>query len=139
MYYIINKETRELIRKSQTPFNVDETVQPELPQFQLKRVDDDTVPTYNAATHKVVRSFVDDDEAATRTFYWEVVPLTQAEIDAYIQQQEDATVRQQIKDNYLALKNGTGTQAERLRRVEIGLAFVVREIARSNGFAGLKK
>ena len=127
MFYLINKNTRELLRASATPFNADATVQPPLPVFQLRRVINDTQPAFNAATHKLIRTSVDDDNAATRTFRYEAIPLTQAELDAKAQAAADEAERQVLRAAYLDLKNGTGTQAERLRRVERAAAWLLRQ------------
>lgn len=130
-YFILDKNTRELIRQSPTPFNVDESVQPPDPLIQLKRVDDDTKPPFDPATEKLVRIFTDNDIAFTRTFSWSVVAMTQDEIDEYEQAQQDEITRQQIRQFYLDLKNGVGTTAERAARLEKAVAWLLRSVARS--------
>jgi hypothetical protein len=126
MYFIVDKNTRALIRQSQTPFNIDETIQPDDPLIQLKQVDDPTVPTFDANTQKLVNSFADDDAAHTRTFKMVVAPLTQAEQAARQQALQDETTRQQIKAVYSDLKNGTGTASDRLLRIERAVAWLLR-------------
>jgi hypothetical protein len=131
MYYIVKKATRELIRQSDRPFNVDETVQPEdTTTIQLKHVEDNTGPAYDPATQKLEREFVDDDAAFTRTFRYKVVAMTTAEQTAYQQGLADETERQQIKSIYQDLKNGTGTTAARLARVEKVCAWLLRDAVR---------
>jgi hypothetical protein len=51
----------------------------------------------------------------------------QAELDAKAQAAADETERQVLRGAYLDLKNGTGTQAERLRRVERAAAWLLRQ------------
>ncbi len=127
MYFIINKSTRELIRQSQSPFNIDDKVQPPLPAFQLKGVEDATVPAFDANTHRLNRTFVDDDTAATRTFKNEVVPLTAPQLAAIAKRISDEAQRQQIKTIYAALVAGTGTAAERLVRLEKSVAYLLKD------------
>lgn len=127
MFYIINKDTRAEIRTSDTPFNVDETVQPPLPAIQLKRVDNTVPPAYNAATHKLVYSPVDDDVAFTRTFRYVAVLLTAEELAAQQQADADEAQRQTIKAAYAALKAGTGTTVQRLSRIETAVAWLLRD------------
>jgi hypothetical protein len=126
MYFIIDKNTREVIRRSTTPFNIDETIQPPAPFIQLKQVDDLTVPTFNPNTQKLSATFVDDDVAGTRTFKQIAVPLTQAELDANAKLAQDEATRQQIKTVYSDLRNGVGTAAERLVRLEKAVAYLLR-------------
>ena len=125
-FYIIHSVTRAVVRTSSTPFNVDEAVQPPAPHIQLRRIDDDTLPAVNAATHKLERTFTDNDMAFTRTFIWQVVALTQAEIDANTLAAQDAATLVIIANVYAALKNGTGTAAERLVRLERAVAWLLR-------------
>jgi hypothetical protein len=130
-YFIVHSTTRELVRTSSTPFNIDESVQPPAPYLQLKRVDDDTIPAFNIATQKLVRIFTDNDTLFTRTFSWQVVAKTQAEIDAYNLEQSDNNTLTVIRNNYQDLINGTGTNLERLVRCERGLAYLLRLIVRN--------
>ncbi len=130
MYYIVNKQTRELVRTSQTPINVDENVNEFGDFIQLKRVDDDTQPAFNAATQKLNRISTDDDVAHTRTFSFAVVSLTQPELDAVAERTASEATRQQIKTAYTALQNSTGTVTERIVRIERALAYLFRETVR---------
>lgn len=130
-YYIVNMNTRELVRTSHSPFNIDEAVQPPSPLIQLKRVDNDTVPSFNAATQKVIRSSIDNDTLFTRTFYFEVVSLSQAEIDANQLNQTDEATRILIKNGYMDLKNGAGTTAERAARLERAVAWLLRQYVKN--------
>lgn len=130
MYYIINKDSRELIRESRTPFNINEAEQPPDPFIQLKRVNDDTQPAHNAATQKLVREFTDNDAACTRTFQWVIVAKTAEEQAAYAEAQADEVTRQQIKAVYQDLKNGVGTNIERLQRIEKATAWLLRNVVK---------
>jgi hypothetical protein len=130
MYYIINKITRQG-RESDTPFNVDENIQPPDPEIQLKRTDSEVKPAFNPATQKLVYQFTDNDATKTRNFAWAVVALSQAEIDANTEAQQDETARQAIKAEYLALKNGTGTTAERAARLERAVAWLLRQAVKN--------
>lgn len=127
MFYIINKNTRELIRESATPFNVDESVQPSPPHIQLKLVRDDTKPSYDVATEKLVQMTVDNDAAFTRTVKWVKQAMTPDELTAYQQRQADAATLTQLKAVYNDLKNGVGTAAERQLRLEKAVAYLLRE------------
>ena len=132
MYSIINKLTREVIRESATPFNVDATVQPEDANvIQLTQIYDDTRPVIDEATQKLHREFTDDDVAFTRTFRYVVVTKTAEEQAAYTQGEADETERRQLKTVYQALKDGTGTTAVRLQRVERVCARLLRDAVRN--------
>lgn len=109
MFYIIDESTREVIRRSQTPFNIDESIKPPAGVVQLKHVVDETQPTFDPATHKLERTFTDDGVAGTRTFSFEAVPLTAGEAAAVQQLADDTAELDQIKTVYNAIRNGTGT------------------------------
>jgi hypothetical protein len=130
-YYIVNRDTRALVRESSTPFNIDESVQPDPPLIQLKRVDDDTRPAFDPATQKLVRIFTDNDAAFTRTWSWQVQAKTQAEMDAYQLEQQDAATLVIIRNVYQDLKNGVGTAVQRLERCERALAWLLRQHVRN--------
>ena len=122
MFYIINKLTRELIRTTSNPVNVDESVNEWGDVIQLKRIDDNTLPAFNSATQKLVRISTDNDAAHTRTFSWSVVALTQAELDEIAEKAADTNRRTQAQNMLTALENGTITAAQQ-RQV---LAFLLR-------------
>lgn len=128
MFFIIHKDTRELIRESGTPFNRDEQIQPPLPLIQLKRVFDNTQPAYDEETQKLVQSSVDDDEAGTRTFFYEVVALTQDELDARAAQAAYDAELDQLRAVYQDLQNGVGTTNVRITRVERVAAFLGKSL-----------
>ena len=130
MFFIINKTTRAVIRVSETPFNIDENVQPGGEVIQLKRVDDKTKPTFDPATQKLVKNFADDDKTFTRIFKWEVVSLTNGELAQRTQELQDEANRVQIKAVANDLKNGVGTNAERLVRLEKVVAYLLRNEVR---------
>lgn len=126
MYFILNKNTREVVRRSETPFNIDDTIQPPSPMIQLKRVDVETKPTFDAATQKLVHNFTDNDAAFTRTFAYSVVALDTAERSTVTQQTQDETARLQIKAVIADVRNGVGTAVERLVRLEKAVAYLLR-------------
>ena len=128
-YYILDKITRELKRESRTPFNIDPAVQPPAPYIQLVRVEDATQPAFDPATQKLARTFTDDDAAFTRTFHYVVAAMTAEEIAAYQKRQQDEATLNQIKAVYLDMKNGVGTNLERLQRVEKACAYLLRQHA----------
>lgn len=127
-FYTVNTQTGETVKTSPAPFNVDENVQPDPPFVQLKRVDDNTVPVYAEATHKLVRSVTDSYQAHTRTFYNEVVEKTQAEKNAYQQRLADDADRAAAKAVLLDMKNGVGTQTVRTTRLEKVLFRVAKDL-----------
>jgi len=126
MFFIINKTTRQVIRTSETPFNIDENVQPGGGVIQLKRIDDETKPNFDPATQKLVRNFVDDDSAFTRTFSFSVAQLTNGELAAATQAVQGETQRQQIKTLIDAFKNGTATNAQ----VQKAIAYLLKDAVR---------
>ena len=78
-------------------------------------------PAYDTNTQRLQRSeAVVDIPGNTITTGWQVVAIPQEELD-------DAAELAQIKAVYLALKNGTGTQLERLVRVERVLARLLKD------------
>jgi hypothetical protein len=85
-------------------------------------------PAFNPATHKVERaaSLVDVTEN-TLTQAWSIVPLTAGELADIAAQATRTTDSTQIKAALTALKNGTGTQADRLARCEKALAYLIRD------------
>lgn len=131
-YYIVHSQTREVVRTSREPFNIDPSVQPPARYLQLVRVDDATVPAYDPATQKIVRQFTDDDNAFTRTFYNAVVAMTAEEQAAYQKRLQDKATLNQIKAVYLDMKNGVGTAGERLQRVEKACAWLLRQHVEDN-------
>lgn len=129
MFYILDKNTRVLVRESRTPFNIDETIQPPDPLIQLKRVVNDTQPSFEVATQKLERFSTDDDIAFIRTFAYRVIAKTAEEQAEYQRQLADAATLEQIRAVYIAMKNGTGTAAERITRVERSCAYLLRQSA----------
>ena len=83
-------------------------------------------PVYDPATHYLSRTApVVDVNANTHTHGWEILPRPQADIDA------DAE-REQAKAMYLDLKNGVGTQLERLVRTEKVCAYLLKNLYGAN-------
>lgn len=130
MFYIVNKATRELVRTTKERINVDESINEFEHLIQLRHVEDSNIPTFDKATHKIERQFVDDDANYTRTFSFVAAPLSQAELTKATAEANAGTTRAQIKTAYTALQNGTGAVAERMARVERAVAFILREFIR---------
>ncbi|MBV9214825.1 MAG: hypothetical protein JO053_01505 [Acidobacteria bacterium] len=128
MYLIINNQTREVIRTSETPFNVDESVQPpEDHVTQLKEVWDDTKPDFDADTEKLVTRFTDDDAAGTRMYSNIVEKLTADEIAARAAFAKRVAAQQSIQATLADMRAGTGTSAQRLARLEKAVAHLFGE------------
>ena len=78
-------------------------------------------PAYDPATQRLLSAApVVDIPANTLTFSRTVQAIPQAELDS-------ATELDQIRAVYLALKNGTGTVAERLTRLEKVVARMIKD------------
>jgi arylamine N-acetyltransferase len=92
-------------------------------------------PDYDPATHRLSPLPDDIHEGIVRVERQERVALTQAELDAIAareaDEQADAQRRQQIRDVLAALDEVTGDAGQRLRRVELTLAAVIRHIIRN--------
>ena len=56
---------------------------------------------------------------------WKIIPLSQIELKLI----EDGVLYDQAKAVYLDLKNGVGTQAQRIARIEAVLAWILKRIA----------
>ena len=77
-------------------------------------------PVYDPATHYLSRTEpVVDVNANTHTHGWEILPRDQADIDAEAE-------REQAKAMYQDLKDGVGTQLERLVRTEKVVAYLLK-------------
>jgi hypothetical protein len=92
-------------------------------------------PDYDAATHRLAPLPDDVHDGIVRVGRQQSVALTQAELDAIAareaDEQADAQRRQQIRDVLAALDEVTGDAGQRLRRVELTLAAVIRHIIRN--------
>lgn len=79
-------------------------------------------PAYDPNTQRLERSTpVVDVAANTHTHGWNVVALSQAELDAIAE-------REAAKAQYQALIAHTGTDAQRMNRVENVLAYLLKDI-----------
>ena len=79
-------------------------------------------PAYDSATQRLSRTNpVVDVPNNTHTHGWEILPRTQEDLDAEAE-------RAQAKAMYQALKDGTGTQLERLVRTEQVSAYLLKEM-----------
>lgn len=82
---------------------------------------DDPLPAFDPATQKVVEGTpIVEPTQVRRT--WTVVALTAAELDNLA----DKATAELARKVYTALKNGTGTTAQRQQRVEEVLAFLLK-------------
>jgi hypothetical protein len=89
----------------------------------------DALPVFDPATQKIVEGTPVVEALAVRKT-WVVAPLTAAELlEKAIRVDLD-----QARSLYSALKDGTGTDAARMRRVENVLAAVLRCIVTKEGF-----
>lgn len=88
----------------------------------------DALPAFDPATQKVVEGtpFVEPTQVRKT---WAVVPLSADELIL----REIGVDLESARQVYTALKNGTGTDANRMRRVETVLAGVLRYIAHKEG------
>ena len=85
-------------------------------------------PVYDADTHKAEEYVpVVDINANTHTHGWDIVPLSQVELDAKAQSILDAQERAIALAMFQDLKNGVGTQLERLVRAEKVAAHLLKE------------
>ena len=87
-------------------------------------------PPFNPDTHKLVKTetllpFVSEFRITNVA-----APLTQAELDARVAEQQNANRETQIRNAMAALRNGTGTAAERLARVEKACVHLLRNLMR---------
>ncbi len=88
----------------------------------------DALPEFDPATQKIVEGTPVVEASAVRKT-WIVTPLTAAELlNEAIRVDLD-----QARSIYSALKNGTGTDAARLRRVESVAATLLRYVATKEG------
>ncbi len=95
-------------------------------KFDWRIVELQPDPAFNQATQKLESwDYVISQFKVTAQKV--VTALTQQEQNAYTQHQSDVAERAQAKALYQALKNGTGTQGERLLRVEKVLARLLRD------------
>ena len=79
-------------------------------------------PVYDPATHYLARTEpVVDVNANTHTHGWEILPRSQEDLDAEAE-------REQAKAMYQDLKNGVGTQLERLVRTEKVCAYLLKDL-----------
>jgi len=77
---------------------------------------------YDSATHYIARTEpVVDVNANTHTHGWEILPRSQEDLDAEAE-------REQAKAMYQDLKDGVGTQLERLVRTEKVCAYLLKEL-----------
>lgn len=124
MYLILDKNTREVLERNDSPFGNDPALQPPDPLIQLTEVRDNTVPPFDKRIQKLDWQFTDDDAAFTRNWGYVVVPLSQQELD-------DIAERQQVKTVIQDLRNSTGSNAQRITRCERVLVYLLRQLERS--------
>lgn len=83
-------------------------------------------PAFNAATHKVVQNgwSVNQNDV---TPVWQVVALSQAELDEATEQTQIAAILATAND----MINGVGTTAQRQQRVEVALGRLLKRLAKN--------
>jgi len=89
----------------------------------------DPLPSFNTATEKAIEATPIVEASQVRKT-WVVVPLSSAEL----LEKAIGVDLEQARQVYTALKNGSGTDAARLRRVEAVLAGILRYIATKEGY-----
>lgn len=89
----------------------------------------DAIPVFDPATEKVIEATPIVEQTQVRKT-WIVIPLSGAEL----LEKAIGVDLDQARQVYTALKNGTGTDANRLRRVEQTLAGILRYIATKEGY-----
>lgn len=83
---------------------------------------DEAQPAYDPATHRLERNTPVVDVAGNRHVHgWNIVARSQEDLDAEAE-------RELAKAQYQDLMDGTGTQIERLERVEKVAAYMLKEI-----------
>lgn len=131
MFIIRNKNTKEVIRKSDTPLRTDGKLPADMdPDIELLAEVWEREPSYTKTTHKLeqaIREAAAADEPIKLIYGWAIVPLTQEELDFAVEQANLRGERQQVKALMAALKAGTGTAGERITRVEKGLHLLLKE------------
>ena len=89
-------------------------------------------PAYDPATEKLERSTTVDVDANTHTHGWNIVALTQAELDAIAAQAANDAEREQAKAVYQDLMNSTGNSTQRIVRVERVCAYLLKDLFGAN-------
>lgn len=85
-------------------------------------------PAYDAATQKLdPPTWTVDVANNTYTRTWSIVALSQAELDDIAERDSHNSVEGQAKSAYTALKNGTGTNEERIQRIENILSWFLKD------------
>ena len=86
-------------------------------------------PAYDAATQKIQRGTpVVDVPANEHRHDWDIIELTQEELDAIAAEEEWTQEQQAAKAQYDDLQNGVGTQLERLVRTEKVAAHLLKVV-----------
>ena len=98
------------------------------PLIQPVMVTEGAKPVYDELTQKLESNWVIDLPAEEYRREWTVVDLTQNEIDEITESDELDAEMEQARAAYIGLKNGVGTNAQRLVRVEQVLAHLIRKM-----------
>lgn len=85
-------------------------------------------PVYNKATHKATPRLEWFPDRVERQ--WDVVALSQAELDAIQAEAADKAERQAVKALIADIKAGIGTNAERINRLEKAVRRLLKEVLR---------
>src|SRR5690349_4083300 len=76
----------------------------------------ESAPSYNSSTHKLVPRLLWEQTQVKRQ--WDITPLSTTELDNISIKSTKISQKQTITDAITALKNSTGTNAERITRLE---------------------
>lgn len=138
MQLVRDKITKVVLRQSDTPFSIDGKIPAGLdPSLEVVQVTDPPAqPAFNPATQKIVPT--SSEQAPIGPGFpirlvsdWQVVSLTQAEIDAKAALAADEQERQQLKTLVAELKTpGAKTTVQRLATCERALAKIIPDIYR---------
>lgn len=134
-YIIRNKATKEIIRRTDSPLRTDGKLPADLdPSVEVLVEVPEVQPAYDKATHKLIPADREEagavDEPINLIHGWQIVPLTADELAAIAAEAAAKTERQEIRAIMAALKAGTGTNGERIARIEKALHRLLKDTLR---------
>lgn len=126
-WFFYNTDTQERGKRRSWP-NPDGSEIPNLPNniVPLLRVIN-SKPSYDPNSEGLSRSTEVDVANNTYTYSWNVVTLTAEEAIEAAETQQRNDFDTQISSIILNLRNGTGTNAQRLARVEKAVAYILKD------------
>ena len=134
-YIIRNLATKELIRRTDSPLRSDGKLPADLdPSVEVLVEVLETQPNYDKATHKLLPADREEpgaaDEPINLIHGWSIVPLNAEELAALAADAAAKTERQEIRAIMADLKAGTGTNGERISRIEKALHRLLKDTLR---------